>query len=320
MEQGIKLLDRVRFVIRAKRYSRKTEEAYVMWIRRFILFHRKRHPKAMGKPEIESFLTYLALRRNVSASTQNQALAALLFLYKEILDMRVPRLENVIRAKAPQRLPVVLTAAEVRSLLGHVSGVPWLMLSLLYGTGMRQSELFSLRVHDVDFTRQQIHLRCAKGQKDRVVMLPQSIHAALKSHFIWVKQLHDTDRRQGAGEVPLPLSVLRHYGDEVGKHWGWQFVFPSSRLFFDKSSGSWWRKHADDKKLIRALNTGCQLAGIDKPVHLHTLRHSFATHLIENGHDIRTVQELLGHKDVSTTQLYTHVMNRADSAVRSPLD
>lgn len=319
MDQAPKLLDRVRFVIRAKHYSLRTEEAYVQWIRRFILFHQKRHPADMGKCEVEAYLTHLAVARKVSASTQNQALAALLFLYKAVLDISLPWLDDVIRAKPSQHLPVVLTVAEVRTLLSQLSGTPWLMLSMLYGTGMRQMELFRLRVKDIDFSRFEILIRDGKGGKDRVTMLPETMAAPLQAHLLQVKHLHESDLVRGGGEVFLPYALARKY-PQAGKEWGWQYVFPSSRISCDPRSGIWRRHHADDKRLQRALKVACRLAEINKPVHCHTFRHSFATHLLERGQDIRTVQELLGHKDVSTTQIYTHVLNRGGHGVRSPLD
>jgi len=314
-----KLLEQMRAVIRTKHYSLRTETAYLQWARRFILFHRKRHPLSMGKTEVEAYLSHLAVKRNVSAATQNQALSALLFLYRQVLNVELPWLDDVIRAKKPTRLPVVLTETEVRRLLACLSGVSWLMLSLLYGTGMRQIELLRLRVKDIDFEKRSIIVREGKGNKDRVTMLPDSLIEPLKAHLLTGKQLHESDLECGLGNVYMPHALSRKY-QNAAQEWGWQYVFPSARISVDPLTGNRGRHHADDKRMTRALNMACRATELTKPVRCHTLRHSFATHLLERGYDIRTIQELLGHKDVTTTQIYTHVLNRGGLAVRSPLD
>jgi integron integrase len=291
----------------------------VDWIRRFILFHRKRHPVEMGAGEIEAFLTHLAIERKVSASTQNQALSALLFLYKEVLELELPWLNTMERAKKPQRLPTVLTVREVNEVLGKLEGTIGLMVKLLYGTGMRLMECVRLRVKDVDFEMRQITVRDGKGQKDRVTMLPESLVAALQRHLSRVQGLHQEDLVAGLGEVYLPDALARKYPN-AAREWGWQYVFPARSISTDPRSGKRRRHHVDEKALQRAVKKAAQEAKIPKPVTPHSLRHSFATHLLQSGYDIRTVQELLGHKDVSTTMIYTHVLNRGGKGVRSPLD
>ena len=317
--QKRRLLDQVRDRIRAKHYALRTEEAYVDWIRRFVLFHGKQHPKEMGRKEVEAFLTHLAVERHVAASTQNQALAALLFLYKEVLEIDLPWLEDVVRAKRPKRLPTVLTRTEVERVLSQLDGTVALMGRLQYGTGMRISEVVRLRVKDVDFDRCEIVIRDAKGGKDRVTMLPQSLLAELKAHLARVRSLFDEDRRDGLQGVYLPDALEVKYPN-AGKEWGWQWVFPSRRLSKDPRSGLIRRHHTLDQPVQRSVSKAAKMAGIAKPVSTHVFRHSFATHLLQSGYDIRTVQELLGHSDVSTTMIYTHVLNRGGRGVRSPLD
>jgi integron integrase len=314
-----KLLDQVRGVIRTLHYSIRTEEAYVDWTRRFILFHRKRHPKEMGKEEIESFLSHLAVEGRVSASTQSQAKAALLFLYQKVLKVEVDWLKDVVAAKQPQRLPTVLTIDEVRSLLAHMEGVPWLIASLLYGSGLRVLEACRLRVLDIDFGMRQIIVRNGKGAKDRVTMLPESLVEALKSQLELARLQHQRDCEQGGGDVYLPFALDRKYPN-AEKEWKWQYAFPSGRLSRDPRSGAIRRHHNEEQRVQRAVRQAALDAGIEKRVTPHTLRHSFATHLLQGGYDIRTVQELLGHKDVRTTMIYTHVLNRGGHGVRSPLD
>lgn len=316
---GPRLLDEVRSRLRVKHYSLRTEQAYVGWIRRFILANGKRHPREMGAAEVEQFLSDLAVRGAVAASTQNQALSALLFLYREVLGTELPWLENVVRAKRPRRLPVVLSQAEVRRLLAEMDGRSWLLASLLYGTGMRLMECLRLRVKDVDFARNEITVRDGKGGKDRRTMLPRSLVEPLQREIERARTLHQQDLAAGFGATRLPHALARKY-PRAAREFGWQFVFPSMRRSIDPISGTERRHHFDDAALARALKSARRRAGIEKPASAHTLRHSFATHLIEDGYDIRTVQELLGHKDVSTTQIYTHVLNRGGHGVLSPLD
>ncbi|MGY0612488.1 MULTISPECIES: integron integrase [unclassified Luteimonas] len=313
------MLDQVRIRCRAKHYSIRTERAYVGWARRFILANAKRHPRDLGLMEVEAFLSMLAVRDDVAASTQNQALSALLFLYKEVLGLELPWVGSVTRAKRPKKLPVVLTHAEVRALLALVDGQVGLMASLLYGAGMRLMEAVRLRVKDMDFGRREIIVRNGKGGKDRRVPLPRTIEAGLKAQVERVRILHGRDLQDGFGEVWLPHALGRKY-PTAGREFGWQWVFPAQRLSVDPRSGVRRRHHVDEGVLQRAVKSARAMAGIDKPATCHTLRHSFATHLLESGHDIRTVQELLGHKDVATTQIYTHVLGRGAGGVLSPLD
>ncbi len=319
MSDAPKLLDRVRDKLRVNHYSLRTEQTYLDWIKRFILFHGKRHPKDMGALEVEAFLTHLAVAGKVSASTQNQAKSALLYLYREVLEIQLPWLDNVTQAKAPKRLPVVLTVAEVQAVLSGLKGTHLLIASLLYGGGMRLMEALRLRVKDVDFARHEIVIREGKGFKDRVTMLPESVAASLKAHLVKVKALHDEDLTQGFGEVYLPFALDKKYPN-AGREWGWQYVFPSRNLSVDPLSGKTRRHHVDEKGVQRAVKQAVRDAGLVKPATPHTLRHSFATHLLQNGYDIRTVQELLGHSDVSTTMIYTHVLNKGGKGVVSPLD
>jgi len=305
-ENKPRLLDQVRDKLRLKHYSYRTEQSYIAWMKRFIFFHNKQHPDTMGEKEIEAFLTHLAVNRNVSASTQNQALCALLFLYKEVLGRELSWLDSMQRAKRPARLPVVLTTLEVQKLLNQLQGRSWLMASLLYGSGLRLMECARLRVKDVEFSRHEIIVRGGKGDKDRITMLPAALIAPLQLHLEKVKVLHTQDLAEGFGDVALPLALAQKYPN-AGKEWGWQYVFPASKRSIDPYSGKERRHHIDEQTLQRAVKQAIKSADIHKPASSHTLRHSFATHLLQTGYDIRTVQELLGHKDVSTTMIYTHV-------------
>jgi len=311
------LLDRVRDRVRTLHYSIRTEEAYINWVRQFIVFDNKRHPEEMGAAEVSKFLTYLARKRNVSASTQNQALSALLFLYREVLGKSIDRVEGVERAKKPQRLPVVFTGEEARAVLSHLRGESWLMASLLYGSGLRLMECIRLRVKDVDFAQSQIIVR--EGNKDRVTVLPQSLVEPLKIQMGRAKAIHEMDLREGFGSVHLPFALARKYPD-ANREWCWQYVFPASRRSVDPGSGRVQRHHVAETVLQKAVKEAIRRAGINKPASCHTLRHSFATRLLENGYDIRTIQELLGHADLQTTMIYTHVLNKGGKGVRSPLD
>jgi len=315
-----KLLDRVSDAIRLKHYSPRTEEAYVSWIRRYILFHDKRHPLEMGAAEIEEFLTHLAVDKNVAASTQNQALYAILFLYRDVLRKDLDEQTiDAVRAKKPKRLPVVLTKEETLRVIGLLSGTHRLMAKLLYGSGLRLMECLRLRVKDIDFEQQQIVVRDGKGGKDRVTVLPKALVPFLQDHLRHVEYLHDDDLSKGYGSVPLPSALERKYPN-ASREWKWQYVFPASKQTPDPHSGVTGRSHIDPGGLYEAIKRAARRAGIDKNVTPHVFRHSFATHLLEAHYDIRTVQELLGHKDVKTTMIYTHVLNRGGLAVRSPLD
>jgi integron integrase len=314
-----KLLDQVRARCRRLNYSMRTERAYVSWIRRFVLANGKRHPRELGAHEVEKFLTDLAVRGNVAASTQNQALSALLFVYREVLALDLPWMENVTRAKRPQRLPVVLSRTEVERLLTMIDGEVWLMAALLYGSGMRLMECMRLRVKDVDFERRQIVIRDGKGAKDRQVPLPDSVRDRLKMVVERVRILHAQDLAEGHGAVWLPNALSRKYPN-ADREFAWQYVFPARSRSIDPRSGVNRRHHVDEAVLQRAIHAARRRAGIDKPVTPHVLRHSFATHLLEFGADLRTIQALLGHKDVATTQIYTHVLNRGAGGVLSPLD
>ena len=315
----LRLLDRVRELIRIRHYSIRTEHAYVQWIRRFILFHGKRHPQDMGADELTAFLSNLAVQRHVSASTQNQALHAILFLYRDVLKINLPWLSEVQRAKKPQHLPVVFNRDEVKALLAQLEGTMWLMAALTYGGGLRLLECLRLRVKDVDFHYRQLVIRDAKGQKDRVTMLPGTLVDPLRTHLARVRQLHEADLREGYGRVYLPYALATKYPN-ADREWGWQYVFPSKRRSSDPRSGIERRHHAPEDALQRAVKRAVHRAKIVKPGSVHTLRHSFATHLLESGYDIRTVQELLGHADVRTTMIYTHVLNRGGRGVVSPID
>jgi integron integrase len=314
-----KLLDQVRERIRLKHYSIRTEQSYVAWIRRFILFHGKRHPAEMGTAEVEAFLTDLAVRGKVAASTQNQAFCAILFLYKQVLKLDALKDLDAVRAKRPVRLPTVLAFEEVLRLIDAVSGVFQLVTKMLYGCGLRGIEAVRLRVNDVDFALNQIMVRDGKGRKDRLTMFPEEVKAALEVHLKRVKIQHEKDLHNGYGAVFLPDALERKYKN-AATQWGWQYVFPSKTLSVDPRSGIKRRHHLHLASLNRAIKKAADLVGIQKNISSHCFRHSFATHLLEEGYDIRTVQELLGHKDVKTTQIYTHVLNKGPKAVRSPLD
>ena len=317
--QPPKLLEQLRESVRVRHYSLRTEDAYFDWARRFILFHGKRHPKDMGAPEVQAFLTHLAVERHVSPSTQNQAKAALLFLYRHVLNVDLPWLSEVIQAKRSPRLPVVLNPGEVRVLLDQMEGVMALVARLLYGTGMRLMEGLRLRVKDVDFERREIIVRDGKGGKDRVTMLPDCLVAPLRAHLDKVRTLHEQDLAEGFGEVFLPDALAEKF-KAAPRAWGWQWVFPSSLRSADPRSGAIRRQHLQPESVQKAVRNAARAGESIKPITPHVLRHSFATHLLAAGHDIRTVQELLGHKDVETTMIYTHVLNRGGKGVPSPLD
>ena len=314
-----RLLDVLRQTLRVRHYSLRTEQQYVNWVRRFLRFHHHRHPREMGAAEVSSFLTHLAVEGQVSASTQNQALSALLFLYRDVLMLNLPWLDEVVRAKPSRHLPVVLTRQEVAALLVQIDGLYALQLRLLYGTGMRLMECMRLRVKDIDFGRGEILIRDGKGAKDRVTMLPQSLVAPLQAHLQRRRAIHEADLQAGMADVFLPDALARKY-PHAGQEWGWQYVFVTTGYVRDPRSGAQRRHHQDEKLLQRAMKRAVTAAGIAKLATPHTLRHSFATHLLESGYDIRTVQELLGHADVSTTMIYTHVLNKGGRGVSSPLD
>ena len=317
--QAPRLMNLVHEAIRRRYYSRRTEEAYTHWIRCFIFFQGKRHPRDMGEAEVTAFLNHLAVNRKVAASTQNQALSALLFLYKEVLGRELAWLDGLQRATRPPRLPTVLTHAEAGRLLSQLTGTRWLMASLLYGSGLRVMECLGLRVKDIDLAYRQILVRDGKGEKDRVTMLPERLAEPVRGHLERVRVLHARDLHEGYGEVKLPYALSRKY-PRAGREWCWQFAFPSKNRSVDPDDGVIRRHHAFESVPQRAVKEAARAAGIAKHVSCHTLRHSFATHLLESGYDIRTVQELLGHSDVSTTMIYTHVLNKGGRGVRSPLD
>jgi len=314
-----KLLDQARDILRAKHYSYRTEQSYLDWMRRFILFHDKRHPLEMGAPEIQAFLTHLAVEKNVSASTQNQALSAILFLYREVLQKELDPILLPSTAKRPERLPTVLTRGEVLAIINQMTGVYKLMAQLLYGSGLRLMECLRLRIKDIDFDYRTITVRDGKGEKDRIVPLPETVIPDLRRQIERVRLLHEEDLAAGYGEVYLPNALAVKFPN-ASRELGWQYLFPASRLAIDPRSGRKLRHHIDPSALQRAVRQAAQKAGLQKRVTCHTLRHSFATHLLQAGYDIRTVQELLGHKDVRTTMIYTHVLERGGLAVRSPLD
>jgi integron integrase len=313
-----RLLDRVREATRLRHYSERTEQAYVAWIRRFIVFHGKRHPRELGEAEVTAFLSSLASAGS-SASTQNQALSAILFLYGAVLGQRLGWMNGIVRARRPVRLPVVLSRDEVTSLLSHLRGVVWLMAALLYGAGLRLLECAELRVKDLDFDRGELVVRDGKGGKDRVTMLPAALRGPLREHLARVKAQHEADVAAGRGSVALPGSLRVKY-PRAPVEWAWQWVFPATRFYIDRVNGERRRHHLHESVLQRAVKDAARAAGISRPATCHSLRHSFATHLLEAGYDIRTIQELLGHRDVSTTMIYTHVLNRGGRGVRSPLD
>lgn len=314
-----RLLDQVREAIRLRHYSYRTEQQYVAWIRRYIVFHGRRHPRELEGPAVEAFLTYLAIRRNVAAATQAQALAALLFLYKHVLNVDLPWLGNVIRARRPKRLPVVLTRAEVRRILAALDGNYLLIASLLYGSGLRLMEALRLRHKDVDLARSILLVRDGKGAKDRITVVPDSLRDALRRQLDVVSERHTVARSLGYAGVELPFSLARKY-PRAHLELGWQYVFPAAQPGRDPRSGAWRRHHVHEDSVQRRIKHAVRAAGIEKPASCHTFRHCFATHLIETGVDIRTVQELMGHASVKTTQIYTHVLNRGGIAARSPLD
>lgn len=314
-----KLLDQVRQRLRVKHYSIRTEEAYLNWIKRFILFHHKRHPQEMNSAEIEQFLTYLAVEQHVAPSTQNQALAALLFLYQKVLQQPLDHPIDAVRAKKPKRLPVVLSQVEAQRLIAKLSGDYQLMAKLLYGSGLRLMECVRLRVKDLDFDQYQILVRSGKGHKDRDTLLPDSLIPLLRRQLRIAQALHHNDLEQGFGQVYLPHALDRKYPN-AAREWAWQYVFPAHKLSPDPRTGQTRRHHIDESGLQKAVRTAAKAANIHKPAGCHTLRHSFATHLLENGYDIRTIQELMGHRSLETTMIYTHVIKRGGLAVRSPLD
>jgi integron integrase len=314
-----KLLDRVRWHLRVKHYSTRTEQVYIDWIRRFILFHGKRHPETMGEEEIAAFLSHLAIHQHVAASTQNQAFSALLFLYQQVLDRKLDYIAGVERVRRPAKLPVVFTRAEARAVIAHLKGDYRLMTELLYGSGLRLMEALRLRIKDIDFGYNQITVRDGKGMRERVTLLPAPLKEPLRAHLKRVRQIHGRDLARGGGAVYLPFGLARKY-PKAGRDWRWQYVFPAAKPSIDPRSGETRRHHVGEKNLQNAVKNAIYAAGIPKAASCHTFRHSFATHLIEAGYDIRTVQELLGHKDVSTTMVYTHVLNKPGLGVRSPLE
>lgn len=314
-----KLLDKVRDRIRIKHYSYRTEETYVQWISRFILFHNQRHPSEMGSNEVNDFLTYLMVNKNVAASSQNQALSAILFLYREVLEIELGLNLEVLRAKQPRNLPTVLTVAETLEILNNLTGVYQIIAKLLYGSGLRLNEALQLRVKDLDFAQQQIIVRDSKGMESRFPMLPRNVVEQLQEHLQIVKRLHQQDLVRGYGEAHLPFGLSERYPNGA-KEWIWQYVFPSSTITKAPRSELICRYHIHESGMQKTLKQAVKSAQIEKRIGCHTLRHSFATHLLQNGYDIRTVQELLGHKDVKTTMIYTHVLNRSGKEVISPLD
>jgi integron integrase len=314
-----KLLDQVRETIRAKHYSYRTEQTYVEWIKRFVFFHQKRHPKDMGPEEIQAYITYLANERKVASSTQNQALSAIMFLYKYVLQKEIALPSDIIHPNRPERLPTVLSHQEAMSVIGKMAGVPKLIAKLLYGSGLRVSECLRLRVKDIDFDYKTITVRDGKGEKDRATLLPDSLIAELKDQIEIARLIHQRDLKEGYGEVSLSYALAQKY-PRAPKEFAWQYVFPSMNRSVDPISKGIRRHHLDVTVVQKAVRQAALAARLDKPVSPHTFRHSFATHLLQNGYDIRTVQELLGHKDVKTTMIYTHVLQRGGLAVRSPLD
>jgi len=317
--QKPKLLDRLSEALRSRHYSRRTEQSYCHWVKRFIFFHNIRNPAEMAEPEINAFLTHLAVKEKVSASTQNQALSALLFLYRHVLDREIGDLGEVIRARKPRHIPVVMTREEVKAVLSHLQGDKWLMASFMYGCALRLMECLRLRIQDVDFARNEITIREGKGAKDRITMLPQSLEAPLREHLQKVKTVHERDLAEGWGRVEMPYALDRKYPN-APTDWRWQWVFPQENRWKNTKTGLEGRHHVHETILQRAVKEAVRKAGIVKHAGCHTFRHSFATHLLEAGYDIRTIQELLGHKDVSTTMIYTHVLNKGGHSVRSPID
>lgn len=314
-----KLLDQMREALRSRHYSRRTEQTYCHWVKRYVHFHNVRHPAEMGEPEINAFLTHLAVKEKVSSSTQNQALSALLFLYRHVVGREVGDLGEVIRARKPKRLPVVMTRDEVKAVLSNLTGDKRLMASLMYGAGLRLMECLRLRVQDIDFSRNEILVRDGKGAKDRITMLPESLKAPLQEHLKRVQAIHERDLADGWGRVLLPNALDRKYPN-APKEWRWQWVFPQENRWKNSKTGEEGRHHVDESLVQKAVRQAVTAAGLTKRATCHTFRHSFATHLLESGYDIRTIQELLGHKDVSTTMIYTHVLNKGGHGVRSPMD
>ena len=313
------LLAVAREKMRTRHLALRTEQAYLQWIRRYVVFHHRRHPRELGAPEVEQFLTHLAVHRKVSAATQNQALQALLFLYRQVLEINLPWLGNVTRAASSKRLPVVLTRAEVRALLAQLQGTPWLVASLLYGSGLRLMEGLRLRVKDLALERGELIVREAKGGRDRVTMLPAALETPLRAHLSRLRSWFEEERRQQRPGVSLPFALARKY-PQAGTQWGWQYLFPGAETSKDPYSGEWVRHHVHEKTVQRAVQFAVHRAGLAQPASCHTLRHCFATHLLEDGYDIRTLQQLLGHADLKTTMIYTHVMARGAGGVKSPLD
>jgi integron integrase len=314
-----KLLDQLREALRARHYSRRTEQTYCLWVKRFIFFHHVRHPGEMAEPEINAFLTHLAVKEKVSASTQNQALCALLFLYRNVLGCEIGDLGENIRARKPKRLPLVMTREEVKEVLAKMAGDKWLMASLMYGAGLRLMECLRLRVQDIDFARNEILVRDGKGAKDRLTMLPESLKGPIKDHLKKVKTIHERDLADGWGRVQMPRALDRKYPN-APREWRWQWVFPQEKRWKNTKTGEEGRHHIDESLVQKSVRDATTKAGLTKRATCHTFRHSFATHLLEGGYDIRTVQELLGHNDVKTTMIYTHVLNRGPTGVRSPVD
>jgi integron integrase len=314
-----RLYDRIVEVLRVRHYSRRTEEAYIHWIRRYIEYHRHQHPRQLAEDGANRFLTHLAVKEHVAASTQNQALSAILFLYQHVLEQPLDRIEGVVRARRPKRLPVVLTVDEVSRVMAHLSGDKWLIAMLLYGGGLRLLEAIRLRVKDLDFERGEITVREGKGDKDRVTTMPRAVVRPLQDHLQRVEAIHQQDLADGYGRVELPHALARKYPN-ANREWAWQFVFPQERRWRNPKTGEQGRHHIDESLFQRSLKAAVRNAGLAKRVTSHTFRHSFATHLLADGYDIRTVQELLGHKDVRTTMIYTHVLNRGGRGVRSPAD
>ena len=318
-EKKPKLLDQLRGAMRSRHYSRRTEATYIHWVKRYIFFHHVRHPKEMAEPEINAFLTHLAVKEHVSASTQNQALCAIIFLYRYVLEKKIGELGEVIRARKPVRLPVVMTKAEVKAVLSNLEGDKWIIAYLMYGAGMRLMECLRLRVQDVDFNLNQIIVRDGKGNKDRVTMFPASVKKPLAEHLSNIKKIHEADLAKGFGRVLMPDALVRKYPN-ASKEWRWQWIFPQEKLWHNKRTGEHGRHHIDESIIQKSVKDAVAKTELVKRATCHTFRHSFATHLLEDGYDIRTVQELLGHKDLKTTMIYTHVLNKGPAAVRSPAD
>ena len=318
-DRVVKLLDRLRSELKVRHCARSTTKAYVAWVRRYIRFHDRRHPATLGEAEIRNFLSHLAVKRNVAASTQNQALSALLFLYKHVLRMEVDWVQDIARARRPRHIPVVLSRDEVRRLLSHLTGDSWLLCALLYGAGLRLMEALRLRFKDIDFDRRQIVVRSGKGGKDRHALLPEHLKETLLKRRDQTRELHQLDLDENAGWVELPFAIERKYPG-AGRDLRWQWLFPASRKYYDSPSNQYRRHHKHATALQRAVHHAIRNANIEKRASCHTLRHSFATHLLEDGKDIRTIQELLGHRSVQTTMIYTHVVNRGPLAARSPMD